>query len=108
MDYILDKGEDYKDFTNRTLKGQVDDKELQLFNILLEIIVSEIGTATYSIIITVNPKEIITHIIHRGKTIKKIMLAIIDHQVDYLYYHQQNKDSHILTLKTKRNANEPK
>jgi len=133
MDYLLNKDEDYRDFTNRALKGQIDDKKLQLFIILLEIIVTEIGTAAYSIVITVKPKEITIHIIHQGNAIKNNILAIIDDQVDYLhYYHQahdtnkrgenriysslieqknhspKGKDNHILTIRVKRNENEPR
>ncbi len=105
MDYTLNEKEDYREFINRALSGKIDQDKLQLFTFLLEIIVTEIGVATYFISLSENTEEVAISIVHHGNAIKKNIIDIIYDQVDYLHYRHYSKDSHTLKIRKMIGAN---
>jgi len=102
MNYTLNEDEDYRDFFHRTLKGQINQNEQKIILFLLEIIISEIGSTTYSISLAVKTKEIAFNIVHHDKAIKDNIISIIDNLVDFLRYRHLTKNSHKLIMRINR------
>jgi len=94
--YTLNEGEDYRDFMDRALEGTSDKEMHQLLIVLLELIITGMKDATYSITLHATTEKIDITITHNGNAIKSTIIDIVDDQVDYLYYRHQSKDCHIL------------
>ncbi len=99
MKYTIAVSEDYKDFIERVLSGKISEDKMQMFVFLMEVIVTEIIEARYSISIDVEFDEVSVSINHNGHALKKNILDIIYDQVDYLHYRHQSKDSHTLIIR---------
>ncbi len=102
MDFTPNENESYKDFIYRSLKGQIDEKELKLIVVLAEIIVTELRKSPYTMSISTKPEEITICFAHKGKAIKENIINIIDNQVDYLHYYHESKDDHILRIRIRK------
>jgi len=102
MEYKLTESEYYRDYVHLALEGKVDEEEEKQILFLLEIIVTGIATATYTISISVNAKEIVISIVHHGKAIDDNIISIIEEQVDHISYRHQAKDKHELKIRKKK------
>jgi len=107
MVYTLseNENENYWDFVQRSLKGQISEDDLQILLFLLEIIFTEITVPHFAISLTVKTEEIGIYIVHHGKAIKNKNVENVKNQVDNLRYRHLTKDSHVLEIKKKINMN---
>ncbi len=94
--YTLNEGEDYRAFMDRALKGTTDNEVHQLLVVLLELIITGMKDAAYTVTLHATTEKIAITIVHNGNAIKSTIIDIVDDQVDYLYYRHKTKDSHIL------------
>jgi len=101
MKYTCNKDGDYQDFVHRVLDGQIDEDMQKQILYLLRIMVTEIGTATYSINITIKGRQITIILNHHGKKIEDNIIKIISDQVDCLCYRRLLKGNHILKIRKK-------
>ncbi len=103
--YTIYEDETCSDVICQSLEGLVDDVYQKPLMILLEMIVTEIRITPYNICVDVKSGKIAIRISHQGQAIKNDIIALIDDQVDYLYYQHLTKRSHILNIKKKVRVN---
>ena len=105
-EYILQQNESCMGFLQRSLGGQVNANTIKMIDILLEIIVPEIGDLDYTLTLCCHAEEIDIVISHSGKAINGDIIGIVKDQVDRLRYFHLSKNRHTLKISKKKNEGE--